>query len=94
VDRIFKTVSFDSEKDADLLARIEKLEPGTFSQVARAALTAYFELGNGVTLAMVYSKLADVERKMVQGVTFANVETKDDTGDGETLAADIIGQFD
>ena len=92
--KIVKAVSFDSEKHEALLRQVNALAPGTFSQVVRDALTAHFEISNGVTLTTVYQAVQDVKRQLSNGVA-ANgaqgVQADDDGGD--ELGDDILGSF-
>ena len=88
--KVTKPVSFNSEKHAALLARIEALPAGTFSGVVRDALEAHF--GGGVTLAMVWQDVQAIKRQLDNGAAVERFRADD--RDGDRLGADVLSAFD
>ena len=91
--KVTRSVSFDTVQDRRLLAEGEKLPRGKFSETVRTALSAYFDIGSGVSLGMVYARLASIERKLENGAIVQAVERGADD-DGDALDVDILRAFD
>lgn len=91
--KIVKQISLNSKRDAALLAEIDLLPKGAFSKTVRDALVAYFKLGGGVTLGLLYQELQAIKQRLDNGAMVAKPQLVDEA-DVDVLSADILGAFD
>lgn len=91
--KVVKQISLNSKRDAVLLARIDQLPKGTFSETVRDALAVHFEMGSGVTLGLLYQELQAINRRLDNGAVVAKPQSVDESG-GDRLSENVLDAFD